>query len=119
MYLSVKLKMSIDHLDVTTAFLNGFLKETIYMPIPDEQKWGKGFEIKTSYLWIKTIFSCMVWKLKTCFLTWISKIVSMSLVCSQKHVDHFLIFSNNSVETDNLKRVLGAEFKSKDLVPVR
>lgn len=35
------------------------------------------------------------------------------------YVDDFLIFSNNSLETDDLKCVLGAEFKLKDLGPVR
>lgn len=55
----------------------------------------------------------------------------MSLVCSQKQrmkldllwpyimLMIILIVSNNFVETDNLKLVLGAEFKLKDLGLVR
>jgi hypothetical protein len=32
--LSVKLKFTITHLDVTTAFLNGYLDENVYMQVP-------------------------------------------------------------------------------------
>lgn len=32
--LSVKLKLKITHLDVSTAFLNGYLEENVYMEVP-------------------------------------------------------------------------------------
>lgn len=65
-------------------------------------------------------------ELKIYFVFWISKIVNCLLTKTKAemkiivalYVDDFLIFSKNSVETDNLKHVFGAEFKLKDLGPV-
>lgn len=131
--LSVKLNMSIDHLDVTTAFLNGILKETIYMSLPEgfvNKSGGKVLKLKRAIYGLKQ--SSLAWydrvKDLLCNLDFKNSQYEPCLFTKTKgeikiivalYVDDFLIFSNNSFETDSLKSVLGAEFKLKDLGPVR
>lgn len=131
--LSVQMKMSITHLDVTTAFLNGFLKENIYMSLPEgfvNKSGGKVLKLnkaiyglkQSSLAWyerVKEVLSRLDFKnsqYEPCLFT---KITGKIKVIVALYVDDFLIFSNNDFETNKLKSVLGSEFKLKDLGPVR
>lgn len=62
--LSLKLGLDISHLDVTTAFLNGNLKEKIYMMKPEGyvpcNSEDKVLLLKKGYLWLKAVITCMV-----------------------------------------------------------
>lgn len=131
--LSVKMNMSIDHLDVTTAFLNGFLKETIYMSLPEgfvNKSGGKVLKLKRAIYGLKQ--SSLAWydrvKDLLCKLDFKNSLYEPCLFTKTKgevkiivalYVDDFLIFSNCPVESKKLKDTLGSEFKLKDLGPVR
>lgn len=120
--LSLHLDLKITHLDVTTAFLNGSLKETVYMLQPE------GFD--------KIVHSNKVLKLKRAIYglkqssrVWYEKVEKILLslgftksnyepclflknninvkVMIALYVDDFFIFSNCDKETDDLKRELG------------
>lgn len=132
--LSVQWGMDITHLDVTTAFLNGHLKENIYMSIPEGLKIkncnGKILKLKkaiyglkqSSLVWYKKVKDCLCnldfknSKYEPCLF---QKIVGNVKVIVAVYVDDFLIFSNNTEETNKLKTILGSEFKLKDLGSVR
>lgn len=131
--LSVQWGMDISHLDVTTAFLNGHLKEDIYMSIPEgfvNESKGKVLKLKRAIYGLQQ--SSLVWyvrvkellcklgfkmsKFEPCLFTKINENVKMIITV---YVDDFLIYSNSSQETEKLKTVLGSNFKLKDLGPVR
>lgn len=131
--LSVKIGMSITHLDVTTAFLNGVLKENIYMSLPEgfaNKSGGNVLKLKRAIYGLKQ--SSLAWyeRVKDCLskLGFKNSEYEPCLFAKNNgkikiiiglYVDDFLIFSNNEAETDKLKNVLGSEFKLKDLGPVR
>lgn len=131
--LSVQWDMDITHLDVTTAFLNGHLKENIYMSIPEgleNEKNGKVLKLKRAIYGLKQ--SSLVWyeKVKDCLLNYGFKLSKFepclfTFFCEKVkiivavYVDDFLIFSNSTSETEKLKNVLSSEFKLKDLGQVR
>lgn len=131
--LSVQIGMDITHLDVNTAFLNGYLKEDIYMTIPDGfigECRGKVLKLKRAIYGLKQ--SSLVWyekvknllcnigfknsKYEPCLFTKFNNDVKLIITL---YVDDFLIFSNNAQETDRLKATLNSEFKIKDLGSVR
>lgn len=131
--LSVQWDMDITHLDVTTAFLNGHLKENIYMSIPEgfvSECNGKVLKLKRAIYGLKQ--SSLVWyekvrdslcnlgfkisKFEPCLFTKISGNVKIIVTV---YVDDFLIFSNCTEETEKLKTVLSSKFKLKDLGSVR
>ncbi|KAG7301017.1 hypothetical protein JYU34_015390 [Plutella xylostella] len=132
--LSVQWGIDVTHLDVTTAFLNGHLKEDIYMCIPEGFQHadadGKVVKLKRAIYGLKQ--SSLVWyervrdylcklgfknsKLEPCLFTKYTEDVKIIITL---YVDDFLIFSNCAVETEKLKAALGSEFKLKDLGPVR
>lgn len=132
--LSVQLDLDVTHLDVTTAFLNGVLKENVYMEIPE------GFvtsECKNKVLKLNKA----IYGLKQASRAWNTKVdeflVNMYYKKSQLepclyiknngdlktivalYVDDFFIFSNDKAETDVLKMNLGKEFKIKDMGQVK
>lgn len=132
--LSVKLDMDITHLDVTTAFLNGYLKESIYMRLPE------GFHVKNSNKVLK--LRKAVYGLKQSSLAWYERVEET--LCSlgfnksklepcvfiKNHsdnlktivgvyVDDFIIFSNNKPESDMLIKALSQKFKIKNLGQVK
>lgn len=131
--LSVKLRMSITHLDVTTAFLNGFLKENIYMSIPEgfaNKSGGNVLKLKraiyglkqSSLVWYERVKDCLCElgfrnsKYEPCLF---AKTDGKVKIIVALYVDDFLIFSNSDIETEKLKKFLGSKFKLKDLGPVR
>lgn len=131
--LSVKMRMSITHLDVCTAFLNGNLKENIFMSLPEgfvNKSGGKVLKLKkaiyglkqSSLAWyerVKEVLTKLDFKnsqYEPCLFT---KMKSKIKIVVALYVDDFLIFSNSEAETTKLKNVLGSEFKLKDLGPVR
>lgn len=128
--LAVKLGMSISHLDVKTAFLNGFLEENVYMCQPEgfliagsehkvcklkkavyglkqsSRAWNTRIDdylIKLGY--IKSKYEpCVYIKKENSLLT----IVAL-------YVDDFFIFSNDNQNLQLLKEKLSLAFKIKDL----
>lgn len=129
--LSAELKLTAHHFDVSSAFLNGDLAETIYMEQPD------GFESKdnrdkvcklrkalyglkqSSRVWNVKVNDVLVRKLgykkskhESCVYY---KIEKGKYVIIALHVDDFLVFSNSDREKNNLKAALQSEFDIKDL----
>lgn len=133
--LSVKLGLNVTHLDVTTAFLNGDLEETIYMEIPEclpnSQNYNnKVLKLKkaiyglkqSSRAWYKKVDECLVGngykrsKLEPCLYT---KIKGKMRTIVTLYVDDFFVFTNDKIEYSNLKEVLSSKFKLKDLGQVK
>ena len=132
--LSLKLNLSITHLDVKTAFLNGYLNETILMKQP-EGFIEKGNESKVCKL------NRAVYGLKQSSRAWNHRVDQVLLKLEFKksvyepclyikrdgnlltiialYVDDFLLFSNDSRSTELLKSQLMTEFRIKDLGEVR
>lgn len=127
--LSVQWCMDITHLDVTTAFLNGHLKENICMFIPEGYSCkakGKVLKLKkaiyglkqSSLMWYERVKDSLcklgfkISKHEQCLFTKINDNVKIIVAV---YVDDFLIFSTCKAETENLKAVLSSEFKLKDL----
>lgn len=129
--LSVKLNLEIRHLDVTTAFLNGFLQEDVYMKQPDG--FIKEGSDKTKVLKLKRA----IYGLKQSSRAWYKRVDEVLLKLGYKrsdtepclyvksrdklitmitvYVDDFLIFSNDNPETESVKKELSSKFKIKDL----
>lgn len=128
--LAVEHKMDIDHLDMDTVFLNGEIKEQIYMMQPEGFK-VKGQEDKVCLL-NKAIYglkqaSRLLNKKVHSVLQEIGykqsehepcvyfKISENKIVVVALYVDDFLIFSNNLEEKIKLKDHFKSKFKIKDL----
>lgn len=132
--LAVQLNLNITHLDVTAAFLNGDLDETIYMHKPDyfpnSRNDMKVLKLKkaiyglkqASRAWYRKVHDCLInmnytaSKIEPCLYT---KNTGNSKTVVTLYVDDFFIFSNNDSETENLKSVLASHFKLKDLGEVK
>lgn len=131
--LSVKLGLDITQLDVKTAYLNGYLKEDIYMCVPEgfvSKTDGKVFKLKKAVYGLKQ--SALAWYERVkdvlcknnfqnctqepCLFVKMSKDVKVIIAL---YVDDFLIFSNSQNETRKLKCILNSEFKIKDLGEVK
>lgn len=127
--LACELDLSIDHIDVTTAFLNGELRETIYMEQPpgfDNNNKGKVCLLKKGIYGLKQ--ASKIWydrvnkllcengfsqsKCEPCIYT--SK-VNNCLVIVALYVDDFYIFYNNELAKDQLVKLLMNEFNCKNL----
>lgn len=131
--LSVQLNLDISHLDVTTAFLNGYLEEDIYMEKPEgfPSSDGKGQVLKlkraiyglkqSSRAWYRRVDDCLTEygytrsKLEPCLYAKNDN----GLTIVALYVDDFFVFSNNEQETKRLKQVLSSHFKLKDLGQVK
>lgn len=132
--LSVKLGLEVSHLDVKTAFLNGDLEETIYMKMPDCYNSGTSvcnvlklkkaiYGLKqASRAWNKKVDNCLISdgykrsKIEPCmYIKEINKCKTIVTV----YVDDFFIFSNDKIETKNLKQILSNKFSIKDLGEVK
>lgn len=132
--ISVQLGMDITHLDVKTAFLNGHLKESIFMHLPE------GFPMNSSNKVLK--LRKAVYGLKQSSLAWYNKVEEILCKSGFKkcklepcvfvnnhsdnkktivglYVDDFLVFSNCKSESDNLIDILSKKFKVKNLGRVR
>lgn len=132
--LSVKLGFVITHLDVTTAFLNGALDETIFMQLPEgfseHAHEGQVLKLKkaiyglkqSSRAWYRKVDECLLnigyrkSKIEPCMYT---KIRNNLRTIVTIFVDDFFIFSNDCNETEYLKNVLASHFKLKDLGDIR
>lgn len=131
--LSVKLGLDITQLDVKTAYLNGNLKEDIYMCAPEgfvSEMSGKVLKLKKAVYGLKQ--SALVWYERVrdvlcknnfknciqepCLFTKMSKDVKVIIAL---YVDDFLIFSNSKSESEKLKCMLNSEFEIKDLGQVK
>lgn len=132
--LSVQLKMDITHLDVTTAFLNGHLKETIFMQLPEcfpNVNCNKVLRLKKAIYGLKQ--ASLAWYDRVnetlCNLGYVKSTVEPCVFlkdCQNNrkvivglYVDDFLIFSNVKSETDKLIEALNAKFKIKNLGDVK
>lgn len=131
--LSVKLNLDITHLDVKTAFLNGYLKEQVFMEIPE----GIVLPDKNKVLKLKKA----IYGLKQSSRAWNERVNETLAKLGYKrsnfepclyvkrcdslitvvalYVDDFLIFSNDANETVCLKRELSTKFEIKDLGEVK
>lgn len=127
--LSVKLGLDINHLDVKTAFLNGHLKENVYMQMPE------GFVCNDKSKCLK--LNRAIYGLKQSSYAWNERVNSVLLALDYQksvyepclyikkqngcitiiavYVDDFFIFSNNENETNRLKSELSSKFKITDL----
>lgn len=135
--LSVQINLDITHLDVKTAFLNGHLKEDIYMVQPDincDSNNKKKVIVKlnkaiyglkqSSRSWYERVEQCLCElgfkksKLEPCIFTKINGTVRIIIAL---YVDDFFVFSsrNNKVETENVISVLSSNFKIKNLGQVQ
>lgn len=126
--LSVMLNLSIDHVDVSTAFLNGELTENIYMYQPEGFVYDNNkvcllkkaiYGLKqASRVWNKKVESILLKagykqsKFESCVYI---KCVDKCIMFVAVYVDDFLIFSNDENEKCNLKKLLSDNFKVKDL----
>ena len=129
--LSIKLNLDIVHLDVCTAFLNGFLEKPVFMRQPDgfispEKHSTKVCRLKKAIYGLKQ--SSRAWNTRiNTFLLNLGYIKSQYEPCLYikrakncfiviaLYVDDLIIFSNSVSETNNLKLALSGEFKIKDL----
>lgn len=123
--------LRIDHMDVTTAYLNGPIDEEIYVtPPPDfegKTEEGKVWKLKKAVYGLKQSGRC--WNIKLnevitslgliqcksdpCIYTLKSKPGQILIVAI--YVDDLLVFSNNKKLRENLKKNLMSNFDMKDL----
>lgn len=132
--LSVQLNMDITHLDVTTAFLNGHLKETIFMQLPEcfpIVDCNKVLRLKKAIYGLKQ--ASLAWYDRVnetlCNLGYVRSKIEPCVFIKDCHngkkvivglyVDDFLIFSNLKSETDSLIEALHTKFKIKNLGNVK
>lgn len=126
--LSAKYKLSLRHLDVTTAFLYGNLEETVYLKDPEGVEVPKGhtIKLKRSLYGLKQSSKC--WNVRFHdYISSIGMIRSQSDYCLyvRKEIDSILLLvlyvddvllaaSDESIMDDVISK-LGKEFKMKDL----
>lgn len=132
--LSVQLDLDVVHLDVKTAFLNGYLKEDIYMVKPDINcdvnkhktivKLNKAiYGLKqSSRSWYERVEQCLTelkFKkscLEPCVFTKIKDDVKIIIAL---YVDDFFVYFNDKSECDTLISVLSSKFNIKNLGQVQ
>lgn len=128
--LSVKLKLDITHLDVTTAFLNGELNENIFMQKPQGfhcEDSSKVLKLKKAIYGLKQASRMWYQKVDECLTKngYVKSKYEPCLYIKNKttivalYVDDFFVFSSDEKETCNLKAILESQFKIKDLGQVR
>lgn len=128
--LSVNMGLDIFHLDVTTAFLHGHLKETVYMEQPEgfikKENEGKVLKLnraiyglkQSSRVWYKKVEEVLTnlgYKTSNFEPCVFIKNYNDSLTIIALYVDDFFIFSNDHIESENLKKELSNNFQLKDL----
>lgn len=132
--LSVKFDLDITHLDICTAFLNGFLDKPVFMSQPegfvDPKNSSKVCSLKRAVYGLKQ--SSRAWNIRiNDFLLELGykrskfepcvflKCFNNSMTFIALYVDDFFIFSNNTREVEMLKTKLSTKFKLKDLGQVK
>lgn len=127
--LSAQLGLEILHLDVNTAFLNGLLKEQVFMYPPvglESCDKNKVLKLKraiyglkqSSRVWYERVYSVLTdleYKQSEAEPCLFEKKDGDSITIVTLYVDDFFIFSNNQQEMSFLKHKLGEQFKIKDL----
>lgn len=121
-------KFHLHQLDVKNAFLNGILKEEIYMQIPKgvEPRTGEVCKLKRTLYGLKQ--APMEWNARfdmfvrdlgftpcatdRCLYVSVNENVTMYLLL---YVDDFIIASNDMGALNNVKEILKNEFKMRDL----
>lgn len=129
--LAVNLDMHVDHMDVKTAFLNGELKETVYMEQPD------GYKVKGKETHVFKLNKA-IYGLKQASKAWYDRIDNVltdlqfrkslsepcvyiksdgngNLIILALYVDDILIFSKDTLMKNKLKEELMKTFEMKDL----
>lgn len=132
--LSVKYDLDITHLDVTTAFLNGYLDETVYMKPPEnfvcQNRENKVLKLnraiyglkQSARAWYKRVDDCLQglgYKKSLYEPCLFVKQTEKSKTFIALFVDDFFIFSDCKNETECLKTELNSKFKLKDLGEIR
>lgn len=126
------LDMDIDHIDVTTAFLNGKLNEEIYMEQPQGfkhnnkvcllQKSIYGLK-QASRVWNETVHNLLTkhgyrqTKCEPC--VYIKRTNYKKLTILALYVDDFFIFSNCCKEKSYIINILSNNFNIKNLGPIK
>lgn len=128
--LAAHFRMAVHQIDVKTAFLNGQLKETIYMKIPEgfqtKENQGKVFKINGALYGLKQ--APLIWNnkidqtlkglgFKSCSrepcLYW--KREDGILVLVVLYVDDMLVMSSNLQLVDQTKKAIGDQYTIKDM----
>lgn len=130
--LGLQLGMDIDHLDVTTAFLNGELKEEVYLEQPEGYILGKNKVCKlkraiyglkqASRVWYEKIHSILLnldFNPLICTPCVYSKTKGDTKLIVCVYVDDILLLSNNCVDKLKLKKQLASKLSIKDLGDVK
>lgn len=132
--LSVKLNLSMNHLDVPTAFLNGFIKEKVFMEIPECAYFpdcnNRVLKLKRAIYGLKQ--SARAWytrveeslldlgyeksKYEPCLFIKYEKGVKVYVAL---FVDDFFVFYNCNNSYEQLKTELVTKFKIKDLGQIK
>lgn len=130
--LCVQDNLHINQLDVKCAFLNGELKEPVFMKIPDGLNVSKDFvknnvcKLKRSLYGLRQAPKCWYEKLHS-HLTYIGFSRSQSDPCLYFssdiylliHVDDLILVSKTESELKSLKIKLMEKFQMRDLTPVK
>jgi hypothetical protein len=125
--------MDIEHIDVSTAFLNGNLSEKVYMEQPSGHEKGDGNKVcllkksiyglkQASRAWNQKIHDVLIeigYKQSKCEPCVYVKNKKGSKVIIALYVDDFFIFSDNVNEKQRLIKVLQGNFDLKLLGPVK
>lgn len=132
--IAAKFSLDIRHLDVTTAFLNGFLNETVYMQKPVTYKGNSDdnevlklkraiYGLKqSSRAWYQRINDYLInlgylkSKYEPCLFMKYNGNVKVIIAL---FVDDFFVFSNCEMATNKLINELSCEFKMKDLGQIK
>jgi hypothetical protein len=132
--LAAQFDLDIDHVDITTAFLNGDLNETIYMEQPEgfvkEGQENKVCQLQKAIYGLRQAARCWNDKIhvflvnqKFCRSKYdpcvYIKRDQKSYVVIALHVDDFYIFSNSKDQTSDLKERISMSFKMKDFGEIR
>lgn len=132
--LAAELDLSVEHLDVDTAFLNGELSEQIYMYQPegfvDPKSKDKVCLLKkaiyglkqSSRIWNKKITNVLLnlgYKKSDYESCVFFKNCSNHITVIAIYVDDFLIFTNDTHEKEKLKSELSKIFRIKDLGEIK
>lgn len=124
--LAVEKDLMIDHLDVKTAFLNGDLKETIYMESPlDPLEDGKVLKLKKSLYGLKQSSRAWYEKINDVLIKMGFSVNSYepcvfikgkgeNLVIIALWVDDLYLFAYNKKDKINIKKKLMSTFEMKD-----
>lgn len=132
---AAKLQLAISHLDVTTAFLNGILNETVYMKKPvtfecDDTNNNKVLKLKraiyglkqSSRAWYQRVNDYLIslgYKKSAYEPCLFTKFQGNVKIIIALFVDDFFVFSNCTKATEQLVQELESKFKIKNLGQVK